>query len=98
MKIDYLDKFQGTLMAIGDTLGHPFEGRLRTDIYSHFDNFEEFIQNNKRLFNTYTDDTQLTIHTAEALIQGNGFNANNFNAEFLIRKKSISFLIALLSV
>ena len=85
MKIDYLDKFQGTLIAvaIGDTLGHPFEGRLRNDIYSHFDNFEEFIQNNKRLFSTYTDDTQLTIHTAEALIQGNGFNLKNFIREYI---------------
>jgi ADP-ribosylglycohydrolase len=85
MKIDYLDKFQGTLIAvaIGDTLGHPFEGRLRNDIYSRFDDFEEFIQNNERLFNTYTDDTQLTIHTAEALIQGNGFNLNNFIREYV---------------
>ena len=85
MKIDYLDKFQSTLIAvaIGDTLGHPFEGRLRNEIYSHFNDFEEFIQNNKRLFNTYTDDTQLTIHTAEALIQGNGFNLKNFIREYV---------------
>ena len=85
MKLDYLDKFQGTLIAvaIGDTLGHPFEGRLRSDIYSRFDKFEEFIQNNKSLFNTYTDDTQLTIHTAEALIQGGGFNFNNFIREYV---------------
>ena len=85
MKIDYLDKFQGTLMAvaIGDTLGHPFEGKLRSDIYSYFDDFEHFVQNNERLFNTYTDDTQLTIHTAEALIQGSGFNFNNFIREYV---------------
>ena len=85
MKLDYLDKFQGTLLgvAIGDTLGHPFEGRLRTDIHSHFKDFEEFIRNNKNLFNTYTDDTQLTLHTAEALIQGNGFNQNNFIREYI---------------
>jgi ADP-ribosylglycohydrolase len=33
---------------------------------------------NKKLFNTYTDDTQLTIHTARALIEGSGFNMDNF--------------------
>jgi len=78
--MDILDKFQGSLLglAIGDTLGRPFEGKLRSEIYSNFNNFEEFIQNKKNLFKTYTDDTQLTLHTAEALIRGNGFNLNNF--------------------
>ncbi|MHA2288494.1 MAG: ADP-ribosylglycohydrolase family protein, partial [Promethearchaeota archaeon] len=33
--------------------------------------------------NTYTDDTQLTLHTAEALIQGSGFNLNNFIKEYV---------------
>ena len=85
MKLNYLDKFQGCLLgvAIGDTLGHPFEGKLRAEIYSHFKNFEDFIYNNRRLFNTYTDDTQLTLHTAEALIRGNGFNLNNFISEYI---------------
>ena len=85
MAQDYLDKFKGTLLAvaIGDTLGHPFEGVLRDAIYSRFKDFEEFIQNNKYLFNTYTDDTQLTLHTAEALIQGGGFNVNNFIREYV---------------
>ena len=86
MKIDYLDKFNGTLLgvAIGDTLGHPFEGILHKDIVSKFENFKEFIQNNRKLFNTYTDDTQLTIHTAKALIQGNGFNTENFIREYVL--------------
>ncbi len=83
--MDILDKFQGSLMgvAIGDTLGRPFEGKLRTEIYSIFTNFEDFIQNKKNLFKTYTDDTQLTLHTAEALIRGNGFNLNNFISEYV---------------
>ncbi len=86
MKIDYLDKFKGTLLgvAIGDTLGHPFEGVLHNDIISKFEDFEEFIQKNKKLFNTYTDDTQLTIHTAKALIQGNGYNTDNFVREYIL--------------
>jgi len=85
MKIDYLDKFQGTLIgvAIGDTLGHPFEGMLRSEIELRVKNVEAFILNNKNLFNTYTDDTQLTLHTAEALIQGNGFNIDNFISEYI---------------
>ncbi len=86
MKINYLDKFQGTIMgvAIGDTLGYPFEGALRSDIYSRFDDFENFIFKNKSLFKTYTDDTQLTLHVAQALIRGNGYNANNLVNEFVM--------------
>ena len=36
MDINYLDKFRGSLLgvAIGDTLGHPFEGALREAIQS----------------------------------------------------------------
>jgi len=85
MKIDFLDKFQGCLLgvAIGDTLGHPFEGVLRQEIHSNFKDFEEFINTNRKLFTTYTDDTQLTIHTAKALIQGNGFNIDNFIREYV---------------
>jgi ADP-ribosylglycohydrolase len=86
MKIDYLDKFSGTLfgVALGDTLGHPFEGVIREAIHSYFTNFKEFLQNHKKLFNTYTDDTQLTLHTAEALIQGSGFNLENLIREYIL--------------
>jgi ADP-ribosyl-[dinitrogen reductase] hydrolase len=85
MDINYLDKFRGSLLgvAIGDTLGHPFEGVLREIIQSKFNNFEEYINNNKRLFNTYTDDTQLTIHTAKALIEGEGFKLNYLINEYI---------------
>jgi ADP-ribosyl-[dinitrogen reductase] hydrolase len=76
---DLLDKFSGTILgvAIGDTLGQPFEGWLREQIQSNVNNFQEFVMKNKNLFNTYTDDTQLTIHTARALIEGSGFNIDN---------------------
>ena len=85
MKVDYLDKFSGTLLgvSIGDTLGHPFEGIIREKIYSQFDDFDEFIKNKRKIFKTYTDDTQLTLHTAEALIQGLGFNEDNFIREYV---------------
>ena len=85
MKTDYLDKFQGCLIgvAVGDTLGHPFEGILREQIYSRFSNFKDFITSNKKLFNTYTDDTQLTLHTAKALIQGSGFNEDYIIREYV---------------
>ncbi len=85
MQIDLLDKFQGCLLGvtIGDTLGHPFEGKLRSEIYSYFDDFEDFKHNNRRLFRTYTDDSQLTLHIAEALIKGNGFNIDYFIREYI---------------
>jgi len=85
MVIDYLDKFKGTLLgvAIGDTLGQPFEGQLRDAIQSQFKDFEDFFQTHKKMFKTYTDDTQLTLHVAEALIQGNGFNMDNFIREYI---------------
>jgi ADP-ribosylglycohydrolase len=85
MKLDLLDKFQGCLLgvAIGDTLGHPFEGKLRSQIFSYFKDFEEFLNSNSDLFRTYTDDTQLTLHTAKALIKGNGFNTDNFIREYV---------------
>ncbi|MCK4371128.1 MAG: ADP-ribosylglycohydrolase family protein, partial [Candidatus Lokiarchaeota archaeon] len=80
-----MDKFQGCLLGvtIGDTLGHPFEGKLRSEIYSYFDDFEDFKHNNRRLFRTYTDDSQLTLHIAEALIKGNGFNIDYFIREYI---------------
>jgi ADP-ribosyl-[dinitrogen reductase] hydrolase len=83
--IDLLDKFSGTLIgvSIGDTLGHPFEGLIREDIYSKFNNFDDYFKSHKKLFNTYTDDTQLTLHTARALIQGAGFKLDNFIREFV---------------
>ncbi len=85
MNIDYLDKFSGTLLgvSIGDTLGQPFEGVIRERIYSQFDDFKEIIKSKRKLFKTYTDDTQLTLHTAEALIQGSGFNEDNFIREYV---------------
>jgi len=85
MKINLLDKFQGCLLgvAIGDTLGHPFEGKLRSRIFSYFKNFEEFLNSNSDLFRTYTDDTQLTIHLAKAFIKGNGFSMDYIVREFV---------------
>ena len=85
MSIDLLDKFQGTLIAvaIGDTLGCPFQNKLRKEIYSYFKDFGDFIQEYRDIFRTYTDDTQLTIHTTKALIQGNGFNTDNFIREYV---------------
>ncbi|MFX0002333.1 MAG: ADP-ribosylglycohydrolase family protein [Candidatus Hodarchaeota archaeon] len=85
MDINLLDKFQGCLLgvAIGDTLGHPFEGKIRTQIYSYFNDFGLFIQKNKDIFRTYTDDTQLTLHLAKALIKGNGFKIDYVIREFI---------------
>ncbi|UCC19214.1 MAG: ADP-ribosylglycohydrolase family protein [Promethearchaeota archaeon] len=85
MKINLLDKFYGCLLgvAIGDTLGHPFEGKIRSQIFSYFKNFGVFLDSNSDLFRTYTDDTQLTLHLAKALIKGNGFNLDYIIREFV---------------
>ncbi|TFG18042.1 MAG: hypothetical protein EU531_01555 [Promethearchaeota archaeon] len=85
MKIDYLDKFKGTLLgvAIGDTLGRPFEGLIRKRIHSQFKDFKNFIKNNRKMFYSYTDDTQLTLHTAQALIDGWGFKMDYLIREFV---------------
>ncbi|MFW9827997.1 MAG: ADP-ribosylglycohydrolase family protein [Candidatus Thorarchaeota archaeon] len=85
MESNILDKFKGCLLgvAIGDTLGHPFEGKLRSQIFAYFKDFEEFLIDNSDLFRTYTDDTQLTIHLAKALIKGNGFNLDYIIREFV---------------
>ncbi len=86
LKVNYLDKFKGCLLGvgIGDALGIPFEGMLREEIYSKFNDFDNYIANHKQLFKNYSDDTQLTLHTAQALIRGNGFNLNNFINEFIL--------------
>jgi ADP-ribosyl-[dinitrogen reductase] hydrolase len=83
--VDYLDKFAGTLLAvsIGDTLGHPFEGLIREDIYAKFKYFDEYLKTHTHLFNTYTDDTQLTLHTTQALVQGSGFKLDTFIREYV---------------
>jgi ADP-ribosylglycohydrolase len=73
MSLDLLDKFQGTLIAVA----------IGDEIHTFFSSFEDFIQEYRDIFKTYTDDTQLTIHTAKALIQGNGFNTTNFIREYV---------------
>ena len=85
MKIDYLDKFNGSLLgvAIGDTLGMPFEGQLREVIHSQFRDFDELVQNKKGLFKTYTDDTQLTLHTAQAILEGDGLRHESYIREYI---------------
>lgn len=84
MNVDYLDKFKGTLIsvAIGDTLGRPFEGVLRDSIHKKYSNYEKLLEN-KTLFGTYTDDTQLTLHTAKALVQGQGFDLTTLIEEYI---------------
>ncbi len=95
MKVNYLDKFKGTLigLTIGDILGYPFRGKLRTDIASefsffennnNFEDFETFLLKNKKKFKSYTNNTQLALHFSEALIKGNGFDIKQILREFLI--------------
>jgi ADP-ribosyl-[dinitrogen reductase] hydrolase len=81
----YLDKFGGTLfgVAIGDTLGKPFEGWLRDQIRSEVSEIEDLLHSRKFELSTFTDDTQLTLHTAEALISSSGFNIHDTIREYI---------------
>jgi len=84
-EINYLDKFSGTIIgvAIGDTMGRPFEGKLRDQIRRQYKTLNDLLNQKKRLFTTYTDDTQLTIHTANALIESSGFNIKTLIREYV---------------
>jgi len=95
MNVNKLDKFKGSLigLTIGDILGYPLRGKMRTKIASEFnffennkdfEDFENFLLDNKRKFKTYTNNTQLALHLSEALIKGNGFNIKQILREFLI--------------
>ncbi|TXT53211.1 MAG: hypothetical protein BAJALOKI1v1_2600003 [Promethearchaeota archaeon] len=94
MNINYLDKFKGAILGLtaGDILGHPFRGKLRTEIAAEFNffeknkdiaAFEKFIFSNKKKFNTYTNNTQLALHLTKALIKAKGFDIREVIREFL---------------
>src|SRR4051812_38437843 len=63
-------RFLGCLLgqAVGDALGAPYEGLTDQDIYFTFGPTRALVERPRaeRLF--YTDDTQMTIGVAEALI------------------------------
>ncbi len=82
------DRFIGTLMgtAVGDALGHPFEGWFRDQIESRVGRVTELIADFPPYHlagGQYTDDTQLTIAIAESLVRSNGFDLDDLIARFI---------------
>ncbi len=73
------DKYRGALLgvAIGDALGMATEGLSREEIVATFGEVREFSPRATASFlqpGQWTDDTQLTIALAEAILEGRGFN------------------------
>lgn len=75
------DRFSGCILglALGDALGAPFEGKSIIDINA----LSDLIEHPKYTLN-YTDDTEMTIGIAEALIDG-------FSSEALVRRFIVNF-------
>jgi len=74
------EKFVGTILGcgMGDALGQPFEGRSRNSIERLCgDDTSKFYRGR------YTDDTQLTIAMAEALIEGKGYQPSVLVKRFI---------------
>lgn len=71
------DAYRGALVggAAGDALGRPAEGRSRSSISARYGRLVDFQPWSGWVdgpLGTFTDDTQLTLATAEALVAGGG--------------------------
>lgn len=82
------ERFLGTLIgtAVGDALGHPFEGWSRTHIETEVGRVKDFLPGmgwGGFPPGQYTDDTQLTIAIAESLIRSGGFNLSDLIDRFI---------------
>src|SRR4051812_2803265 len=82
------ERFLGSLLglAVGDAIGAPFEGLPATAIYHDFGGASNILANPPLEVLHYTDDTQLTIAVAEALIEDGQIESQtlvrNFAANF----------------
>ncbi len=74
----YLDKFRGALvgLTIGNAIGKHFKGNLHEDISLKHSQFLKYVRKNSKKFDYHSQDTQLTLHTSNALIKGKGYNAD----------------------
>lgn len=78
------DQFQGCLIgqAIGDGLGAPYEG-LPTDLVDQFGPAETIVQHTSGQTLFYTDDTQMAIGVAEALLARGEIDEKTLCAAFI---------------
>jgi poly(ADP-ribose) glycohydrolase ARH3 len=81
---DLSDRYLGCLigLAVGDALGAPYEGLTSQDIFFRFGSLEAVVANpsNDTLF--YTDDTEMTLGVAEALIEHGEVRGPDLMARF----------------
>jgi ADP-ribosylglycohydrolase len=73
--------FQGCLLglAIGDALGYPVEFKNRNDLINEYgsEGVTDFVQNNWFKRGNYSDDTQMSIAVAKALISADIYNLDH---------------------
>lgn len=76
--------FEGTLVggAIGDALGNPLEGMTKERILYKYGRVIDY-QTLWEPAGTFTDDTELTLITAESLIDFKGLNLNDLARRFV---------------
>ena len=69
-----VDRFEGCLLgcAVGDALGAPFEGLWPESIPDAEALLREFAEFEGYPRGQYTDDTQLTVATVEAIVEARG--------------------------
>ena len=78
------DRFRGCLLglAIGDALGATYEGEPASFIYSRYPSPQELFDRDQDVLG-YSDDTQMTIGVAEALIEDGEIRAETLCRKFV---------------
>ncbi|MEE8143018.1 MAG: ADP-ribosylglycohydrolase family protein [Planctomycetota bacterium] len=81
-------RFRGTLMggAIGDALGFPFEGSSRSFMVAVGDEVTQRYEKHRSGYfprGQYSDDTQMTLATVEAIVEAGGIEGESIAASFI---------------
>ncbi len=81
---DLSDRFLGCLhgLAVGDALGAPYEGLTSEDIFFRFGSLEAVVTNPSGDTLFYTDDTEMMLGVAEALIEHGEVRGSDLMARF----------------
>ncbi len=82
--VDYRSKYRGSLIggAIGDALGRPVEGRGPDEIRSRYGSVRDFLPARGGR-GSITDDTQLTICTAESILAAGKVDPSDMAERFV---------------
>jgi poly(ADP-ribose) glycohydrolase ARH3 len=81
---DLRDRFRGCLLglAIGDALGATYEGEPASFIYARYPSPQELFGRDQDVLG-YSDDTQMTIGVAEALVEDGEIRAETLCRKFI---------------